>query len=291
MERYLPLLLAAFVVPGILAGRAADRRELARTAFRTILWVTVPLLPIVLASSNMDHAGPAVAIALCTSALVAGASTLYARRRFADPAERAAFAISAWWANTGWLGLPMCAALLGPEAVPAASLYAVSVSPLHFALGGSMAAAGGLGARPRLFDVLRRNRALIPALIGVAWALSPLPTPPPSAAHAVTWLLIATAAPAFFAFGLVLARAPLAPDRDVAAAVGLRMAASPVLLAAAATLVYVPRAFVLQAGMATGINTLALASEHGLPLARVAPTVAWTTGLAVAGGCAWLLLT
>jgi malonate transporter and related proteins len=289
VDRYLPLALMLAVVPGFIAGRRRDLRDAAARIFRVIYRLSLPCTPFVLAAAPLRESALAVLAVWAASTVVLLLGATYARLRFAREDERAAFTLSAYWSNTGWLGLPVCAALLGTAAVPAAALYAYALAPAHMVLGGTVAARGG-GRAGGLGGALKANTALLPALLGAAWALSGVPYSQ-ALATTGTWVLLASTLPAFVAFGFVTARSRLVPDTDVAAAVLLRLGASPALLAGAALLVPMPRAFLLQAGMATGLNTLTMANEHGLPVARVAPVVAWSTGLVVVAAGAWLVLT
>src|SRR2546423_1258128 len=85
------------------------------------------------------------------------------------------------------------------------------------------------------------------------------PLPPLPLAHVAAGYSLVGAPIAFFAFGLTLARTPLAPDRDVWAAVALRLGLSPLLLLATTPFVAVPRAFLVQASMATSLSSLSFA--------------------------------
>jgi predicted permease len=291
VTQLLPILLAAAAIPGVLVGRRIDGGPLARQIWRVIYWTGLPLVPLVLAAAPIGAAGGAVLAATGCLLVVVAVSLVYARLRFAGRPERAAFALSAFWPNTGWLGIPVCACMLGPRAVPAAVLYAsVASAPHNFVVGGSLAASHGSSGGGALAAAVRRNHYLLPTLLGVVWALSGVPYPV-GLAHAASLFVVATAVPAFFALGLTLARVPLRPDRDLWAALSLRLGLSPLLLLGASAFVAVPRAFLVQAAMATGLNTLTLAGEHGLPMRRVAPAVAWSTGLVLAGATAWLLAT
>jgi predicted permease len=291
MRLLLPLVLGCAFVPGLVLGRRADRSALARSIWRVLYWAGLPVVPIVLAAAPVAAAGPAVLAATASLIALTLLARAYARVRFESSAERAAFTLSAFWPNTGWLGVPVSVAVLGPGAIPTALLYAnVASGPHNFLVGGTIAASHrGEGLRSVLGAAVRRNHYLVPTLIGVAWALLDVPHPHALAHVASTWALV-SAPLAFFAFGIVIARAPIAPDGDVWAAVLLRVGLSPLLLLATTPFVAIPRAFVLQASMATGLSTLSFAGEHGLPLRRLAPPIAWSTALVLAAACLWALV-
>jgi predicted permease len=73
--------------------------------------------------------------------------------------------------------------------------------------------------------------------------------------------------------------------RPVAAAVALRLAVAPALLAAfAALVVRVPHAYLLQAAMPSGINSLVIGHAFGLDLRLTSSALAWTTAIVLLGG-------
>jgi predicted permease len=76
---------------------------------------------------------------------------------------------------------------------------------------------------------------------------------------------------------------PLTPP--VALAVGLRLVAAPgLLLALSALVVRVPHAYLLQAAMPSGINSLVVGHAFGLDLRLIAAALAWTTAIALVAG-------
>jgi predicted permease len=257
--------------------------------WRALYWTGIPLQGVLLTAAPIREAGAAtLGAALAILALLVPAG-VYARRRFRDRREGAAFTLSVYWGNLGWLGLPASAAVFGTDALPAAVLYmAVAAAPQHFLVGPTLAAhAAGSGgpSGPRGWArAAARNHYLPVTVLGVAYAAAGLPAPGPllDAAEAV---VIAQAAPAFFAFGIVMVRAARRVDRDLFAAVGGRMVLGPAALVPVAALVEVPQAFWLQAAAASGMTPLALAAQHGLPRERLAAAVLWSTvlfaGLAV----------
>lgn len=233
-----------------------------------------------LTASPIRSAGPAAAGAALSVAALLPFAWWYAARRFGDPRERAAFVLSVFWGNLGWLGLPVVAAVLGTQALPAAVLFGAVVGPQHFLVGITIAAhAGGahaIGGIRAWAVAAARNHYLAATILGLAYAIAGLPVWHP-VVTAANWAIIASAAPAFFAFGVVMARAPKRADRDLAAALAGRFALGPALLAPVALLTHVPAAFWWQSAAASGMTPLALAAQHGLPRERLAATVLWST--------------
>jgi predicted permease len=103
----------------------------------------------------------------------------------------------------------------------------------------------------------------------------------------------------FFAVGVTLAQEaeegalPIPPpmSRPIAAALAIRLLAAPTLLLAfSAPLIHLPSAYLLQAAMPTGINTLVVAHVYGLDLKIAAGAIAWSTAIVVTAGLAAALL-
>jgi predicted permease len=106
------------------------------------------------------------------------------------------------------------------------------------------------------------------------------------AAHAVVYVMLVTG---FFVLGVNLAAEAesgwlrLALTPPVAAAVVLRLLVAPALMVAlSAMIVGVPHAYLFQAAMPSGINSLVVAHAYRLDLRLTSSALAWTTALAVA---------
>ena len=285
MTQLLPLGLLAVFAPGFLLARGRHRHEVTRDRlWRLIYWVGVCTLPVLLASAPIRAAGPAVFAATGCLILVTVTASAYGRRRFGASADRAAFTLSAFWPNTGWLGMPVCAALLGSSSLPTAALYAsLASAPHNMLVGGSLAAAHTQSGMAAVRAAVLRNRLVLPVIVGLVWAATGVGTF--GLGGPARTIALISAFPAFLALGLTLGNLNLRPDRDVGAALVIRLGLSPALLLAASLVIHVPEAFLVQAGMATGLNTLTMSAEHGLPQGHIARCVAWSTGLVLAGTC------
>ena len=134
-----------------------------------------------------------------------------------------------------------------------------------------------------------RNHYLGPTLLGLVGAL-PRSTCPTRLLDAAELVVVGGAIPAFFAFGLVLARTSLVPDGRWARRSSSASPWSPGLLLAVSQLVAVPRRLPLQAGMATGMNVLVISSEHRLPLHGLVSAIFWGTAIVLVGAGAYVLL-
>jgi len=193
--------------------------------------------------------------------------------------------------NTGYLGLPLVATLLGSGALPEAVAYdaLVQTSFLLTVIFGVAAAFGtkaGESARERLRAFVTRN----PPLVAVGLGLLAPAAFAPDALVDLSRLLVYWLVPlGFFALGVTLAAESgpgraLVPRADslVLTAVGLRLVVAPALLVAlAAPVVDLPAQYLLLAAMPAGINGLVVAHVYGLDLRLAAATIGYSTALVV----------
>jgi predicted permease len=196
--------------------------------------------------------------------------------------------------NTNYLGLPLCAALLGTEHLPEAIAYDSFVQAPVFLLGvfGVAAAmgekAGGTtGERVRAF--VFKNPVLLAVLAGLVAPASLAPGALVDVSHVIVFLALPWG---FFCAGVILAE-HLERDRvlarptisaPVGAAVVMRLVLAPLLLLLlAAPFIDLPPAYLLAAATPAGLNGLTVAHAYGLDLRYAASSLAWTTGIGVAG--------
>jgi malate permease and related proteins len=196
-------------------------------------------------------------------------------------------------ANTGYLGIPLTAALLGHHALGAAIAWDTVVSQVMlytagFAVGAAYGTEAGETPRERLGTFLTRNPVL--------WALvAGLLVPDALAPEAVVDVARFLAAYAVLPIGFFILGVNLMAEREegvfgfpppltapVGVAIVLRMAVAPGLLLGLSALVAdVPDAYVLQAAMASGINVLIVGHLYGMDLRLAASGIVWTTAIAV----------
>lgn len=204
--------------------------------------------------------------------------------------------------NTGYLGIPVNGALLGHDALAPAIAWDAVVSQVMlyvagFAVGAAFGTEAGDSPRERATAFLARNPVLWALVAGLIAPdmLAPQPLVDVSKACAAYMLLPI----GFFLLGVNLMgeredgvlRFPPPLTAPVAAAVVLRMAMAPALLVGlSAVTVDVPDAYLVQAGMACGINSLVVAHLYGLDLRLAASAIAWSTAVAVVGALALALV-
>lgn len=201
-------------------------------------------------------------------------------------------------ANTGYLGIPLSAALLGHEALAPAIAWDTVVSQVMlytagFAVGAAYGTEAGETPGQRVRAFLTKNPVL--------WALvAGLLAPDALAPEVVVDVARFTAAYAVLPIGFFILGVNLMAEREegefafpppftkpVGVALVLRMAVAPALLYVfSAATVAVPDAYLLQAGIACGINTLIVGHLYGLDLKLATAGIAWSTAIAVGAALA-----
>jgi predicted permease len=195
--------------------------------------------------------------------------------------------------NSGYLGYPLCASLLGFHALGEAVVYdVVVVTPslllLAFGTGASFGTRAGEGPRERLVAFFTRNPPLYAA---IAALLVPDSLVPDELVDVSRGMVIALLPIGFFAVGAVLAeeveeqRVQLGSpfDPPVGTAAVLRLAIAPgLLLLLSLPFIDLPGPYLLLAAMPCGINTLLVSHVYGLDAKLAAQAVAWTTAIAMA---------
>ena len=194
--------------------------------------------------------------------------------------------------NSGYLGYPLVASLLGFHALGTAVVYDIAVSSpslllLGFGTGAAFGTKAGEGFRDRIVAFFTRNPPLYAAIAGV---LAPDSLAPNVLVDISRGFVFALLPIGFFAVGAVLAeeveekRVELGSpfDRPVSAAIVLRLLIAPgLLLVLSLPFIDLPGPYLLLAAMPCGINTLLVAHVYGLDSKLAAQAVAWTTAIAV----------
>jgi predicted permease len=199
--------------------------------------------------------------------------------------------------NSGYLGYPLCASLLGFHALGQAVVYdIVVVSPslllLAFGTGATFGQRAGEGRRERITAFFTRNPPLYAA---IAALIAPDSLAPNVLVDISRGAVIALLPIGFFAVGAVLAEeveertlelgSPFHPP--VGASILLRLAIAPgLLLLLSLPFIDLPGPYLLLAAMPCGINTLLVAHVYGLDAKLAAQAVAWTTAIAVVAALA-----
>ena len=270
----------------------------ARRVLWTMLYVLVPFVSFVNVAHLRLTVGAGAGLGLAYVAIgTAGVAAWLAGRawlRLSRP-ELGALICTVIVANTGYLGLPMTVALLGGRDLSSAVAYDQLVSgPMLFLVGFGVGAAFGGRAgdsmKTRVKTFFLRNPPLLAVIAGL---LAPASLAPSALVHASRIVVIALLPLGFFAVGITLSGerreegAPLLelPDRRVALAVGLRLSVAALVLAAiSGTVLHLPTAYLLQAAMPTGINTLIIGQAFGLDQRFIATAIVWSTATVLVVG-------
>jgi len=296
--------IAATIALSVAVGVWSERRFGARAqhgARRLLVVALYTLSPFVTFFNvgrlhvNGDVAG-GLALGVATLTLAGLIAWIVGRWVLSLPRPSAgALIASVMQANTGYLGLPLVLLLLGSHQLAAGAAYdALVTNPVLFlavfGVGAAFGTRAGEGVRERLRAFLLRNP---PLLAAVAALLAPAGSAPHELVDASRVLVVAFVPLGFYAVGVTLAAEadegalPVPPplSRPVAAALAIRLLIAPaILLALSAPLLSLPRAYLLQAAMPTGINTLVVAHVYGLDLKIAASAIAWSTSVVVLAG-------
>jgi predicted permease len=283
------------------AGVGVERRWGARAHAATgrlldvLLYVVLPPMTFFIIARLQLTAGVGAGLLFAYVAQLSagGLAWLIGRRVLAlNRASTGALVLASMLCNTGYLGVPLTATLLGSGQLGPALAYDISVStPLMYVAGYAVAAAlgdnAGDSARARARSYLLRNPVLpvLPLALLAPDALAPDAAVDVARAAAVALLPVG-----FFVLGVNLMGEredgvldfPPRMTPALATALGLRLLVAPAIVLALSTVVLaVPHAYLLQAAMPTAINILVAGHAYGLDLRLMAGAIAWSTTIVV----------
>ena len=196
-------------------------------------------------------------------------------------------------ANTGYLGIPLTALLLGSSngQIGLAVTYDNLVnSPvvllIGFGIGAAYGTRAGNSSKQRLKTFVTRNPPLFAFIAALLMPESFNPGWGSTLAHA---LAIGIAPVGFFALGVNLMLEheetgvrvfPPPFTAPIAAALAVRLVVAPAVMLGLSTFVLrVPDTFLLEAAMPSGINALVVAHLYGLDMKVTVGAIAWSTTL------------
>ncbi len=288
----MPVLLVALAALAAAAVGVADERRRGaaadRLARRIVTVILFGLLPFIV-FCNLDRlrlttaVGAGLAFGLLAAATSGAVAWLAGSRGLRLPRPTLGAVMAAAVAgNTGYLGLPVAAALLGFDDLPDAVAFDAIVSATSLFVGAfAIGAAFGTraaGGRARAAAFLTRNPPLLAAVAGL---LAPAWLVPDPLLDASRVALLAMAPLGFFVVGVTLAHErALRLTPPVGLAVAGKLVVMPgVMLGLAVLVPGVPQAYLLQAAMPCGVNTILVADTYGLDRGVAAAAIAWSTGL------------
>lgn len=284
---------------GILFERRSSR---APTISGGVLWSMLYLLVPFVSFVNVAHlrltvgAGTGLLVAYAAIALAGVAGWLAGRWLLHLPRrEIGALICSVILVNTGYLGLPLAVTLLGSGTLGTAVLYDQLVSGptlfiAGFGIGAAFGRVNGAGRSARWRAFLARNPPLLAVIAGLLAPPSAAPVPLPAISHVVVAAVLPLG---FFAVGVNLSaerredHAALLewPDRRALVAIGLRLIMVPGFVGLfSLAAVRLPAAYLLQAAMPTGINSLVVGHAFGLDQRLIATVIVWSTAAVLVVG-------
>ena len=296
------LLTIAVIVVSAAAGVAAERRwpdravSAARRSLVVSLYTLIPFavfFNLARVHLDADHAG-GVVIGWVAILLAGGIAWVIATRVLRlGRAATGALIVCTVVPNSGYLGYPLTASLLGFDALGDAVVYDIGVAApslllLAFAVGAAFGEEAGESVGDRVLAFFTRNPPLYAAIAGV---LAPDALAPDILVDVSRAAVVALLPIGFFAVGAVLTeeeheegvRLGLPLGAPAISAILLRLVVAPGLLfLLAAPLIDLPDPYLLLAAMPCGINTLLVAHVYGLDDTLTAKAVAWSTAIAVA---------
>jgi len=294
-----PITLAILLSTG--AGVLAERRWPDRAgpaSRRSLLWVLYLVLPPVtffnLAAVDFDaNLSGGIALGWVATALAATAAWAIGSRLLRLPRpETGALVACTLVANTGYLGYPLVAALLGLDRLGEAVAYDVAVGAPAlligaFATGAAFGTTAGTGPRERTGSFFARNLPLYAALAAL---LAPDSLAPEVAVDISRIVVVMILPVGFFAVGAALAeeadvgalRIPPPITRSTVAVISTKLVLLPsLLLLLSLPLIDLPGTYLLMAAMPSGLNSMIVAHAYGLDLVTTAEAVTWTTVIVV----------
>jgi len=196
-------------------------------------------------------------------------------------------------ANTGYLGIPMTALILGQDQIGLAVIYENLINVpvvllIGFGVGAAFGTKAGRTSKERVRSFLMRNPPLYALIAALLVPHSVSPAWGHDLAHG---LALAIAPIGFFALGVNLMLEhdesgvrvfPPPLTKPIITALGLRLVIAPaVMLGLSGLLITAPDTFKLEAAMPAGINALVVAHMYGLDMKITVGAIAWSTALVV----------
>jgi predicted permease len=295
------ILIALAAAAATWVGVASERRwddsarVVARRTLQVMLYLLVPFVSYVNIAHLSITLSSGVGLGLGWATILLLAALVWAVGKFALRLPRrrlGAVLCSVVIANTGYLGNPVIAALLGPHALHYGVAWDQLVGgPALFVLGFGIGASYGEGEavtwRWRLRMFLVRNPPLWGAIAGLVVPASFAPAPLPGIAQIVVDAMLVTG---FFSAGVYLSserredHAPLLqrPDAPTVLILGARLLVAPlILLGLSGLVVSVPTAYLVQSLMPTGLNSLVVGHAYGLDQRLIATAILWGSAIVI----------
>lgn len=240
MSSVLNVLLPIFAL--ILVGYVCRRtHRLGPTAAseinRMVVWLCLPALLFTATAhatwEQIWHPGFVLTFTLSTMAMFV-VTLLLRRRKAGHFADASIDALSASYANTGYIGIPLCIMVLGPEGLEPALIASLLVVCVVFGIA-LVCIEIGLQSEARVHRIvlkvllaLAKNPLVVSPILGGCWAASGVPLP--GALDKFLSLLGAATTPcALISLGLFLAHKQQGPRQGTTLLVLIKLIAHPLL--------------------------------------------------------------
>ena len=295
------LIIVAAILLSVSGGIWAEHRypdravDASRRSLLVVLYVILPptiFFNLTAVDFDTDHAG-GIALGWIAVALSAGAAGLIGSRVIrASRPQVGAMITCTLVANSGYLGYPLVAALLGSDQLGEAVAYDIGVGAPAlllgaFAVGAAFGTDAGSGARARSGAFFARN---LPLYAAIAALLAPASLAPDLLVGISRVIVVLILPVGFFAVGTALAHdsddgevklpPPITPP--TVAVTMTKVVLQPALLfALALPLIDLPATYLLLAAMPSGLNSMIVAHAYGLDIETTAEAITWTTALVV----------
>lgn len=271
---------------------------------RFVVWLALPaLLFKVTATATWEQVWqPGFIASVCAGcALVFAVTVIYRMRQLRRLADASIDGLSAAYANTGFLGIPLCVLVLGDEGLLPAVVATLIVACALFAVGIVLVEISlqeekqPLRAVVKVCKSLARNPLLIAPVLGGCWAAIGVPIP--QAANQFLALLGMAATPcALVSLGLFLAQKQEGRRDGTAGLVLAKLLLQPIITGFFAFRVFdlAPlwaNSALLLSALPTGTGPFMLASFYGREGALVARVILLTTlgSLVTVSACLYVL--
>ena len=265
-----------------------------------VVWLALPslLFEAIANASLRELWQPQFVVACGVSMIVPFVVVTWWQPKSLDFVDRCLDGFGATYANSGFIGIPLSALLLGKDALIPATIMVLMTAVLVFAVGIVLLEIGGGTAASPMASVRKAGRAVarnplvLATVLGMAW--SAIGVPMPEAPHRVLALLAGAAGPcALVSIGALLAEpAPPGQAVSIAPVVIAKLVLQPAICAVLAYEVFdLPRVWaitaVLLSALPTGTGPFMLAEFYGRDVARASRIMFVTTALSLVtiSGC------
>lgn len=280
----------ALILAGYLCRRTGCLGETAASELnRLVVWLCLPaLLFHTTATATLDEIWhPGFIAVISIGSLAVFFATLLYRLRGRSLADASIDGLSAAYANTGYIGIPLCVLVLGDDGLAPALIASLIVVCVLFTVAvvlvevGLQRAGSPLRVLGRVTLALAKNPLVVAPLLGGVWNLSGL-LQPVAMGRFLELLGDATVPCALVSLGLFLAQPQPAAARGAAGLVLIKLIVQPALVWGLAMYVFhLPplwaKAALLLSALPTGTGPFMLAEFYGRDAAVVARAVLWST--------------